>query len=114
MPAPVELRVGGQTYRVVASAEEQELLRLAQIVDAKLRDLTPPGRAISSQAMLLAALSLAHELEEERARRRDVERRSKEMLKHVLTRIDEALGDPELAPLERSDDQTDDAHPPEL
>src|SRR5687768_5480560 len=35
--APVELRVGGQTYRVVASAEEAELRRLADMVDARLR-----------------------------------------------------------------------------
>lgn len=89
--APVELRVGGQTYRVVASAAEDELRRLADVVDARLRELTQPGRQVSPQALLLAAISLAHDLEEERARRRRVEVRSREMLQTVLERIDAAL-----------------------
>src|SRR5688572_31182514 len=89
--APVELRVGGQTYRVVASAEESEVRRLAEIVDARLRDLSGVGRAIAPQALLLAAISLAHDLETERARRRSVEARSRDMLRTVLDRIDAAI-----------------------
>jgi hypothetical protein len=53
--SPVELKVGGQTYRVVASAEETELKRLADLVDARLRSMSAPGRPISPQALLLAA-----------------------------------------------------------
>jgi cell division protein ZapA len=75
----------------VASAEEAEVRRLAEIVDARLRDLSGAGRAIAPQAMLLAAISLAHDLEEERTRRRAVEQRSREMLTTVLARIDAAL-----------------------
>src|SRR6267154_921484 len=56
----VELRVGGQTYRVVATAEEADLHRLADVVDDRLRKLTAPGRALSPQSLLLAALALAH------------------------------------------------------
>lgn len=89
--APVELRVGGQTYRVVASAGEDQLKRLAGLVDERLRELAGPGRAISPQSLLLAAISLAHDLEEERARREAIEVRSKEMLRSVLQRIDAAL-----------------------
>ena len=89
--APVELRVGGQTYRVVASAPEDELMRLAAIVDGRLRDITGPGRAVAPQTLLLAAIALAHELEEERSRRVGLEQRSREMLRSVLERIDAAL-----------------------
>ncbi|MBK7578743.1 MAG: cell division protein ZapA [Myxococcales bacterium] len=89
--SPVELRVGGQTYRVVASAAEDELKRLADLVDGRLRELAGPGRSVSPQTLLLAAISLAHDLEEERARRESVEQRSREMLRSVLTRIDAAL-----------------------
>lgn len=89
--SPVELKVGGQTYRVVASAEEAELKRLADVVDARLRAVTAPGRPLSPQALLLAAISLAHDLEQERAKRAQVEARSKEMLRGVLSRIDAAL-----------------------
>jgi cell division protein ZapA len=89
--APVELRVGGQTYKVVATAAEDELRRLADVVDARLRELTGPGRQVAPQTLLLAALSLAHDLELERAKRRDVEARSREMLHTLLERIDAAL-----------------------
>ncbi len=89
--SPVELKVGGQTYRVVASAEETELRRLADLVDARLRSMSAPGRPISAQALLLAAISLAHDLEEEKSKRQQLETRSKEMLKSVLARIDAAI-----------------------
>lgn len=89
--APVELKVGGQTYRVVASAAEDELRRLANVVDERLRELTGPGRQVSPQAMLLAAIALAHDLEQERSRRRELEQRSREMLRTLLARIDAAL-----------------------
>jgi cell division protein ZapA len=91
MPQPVELHVGGQTYRVVASAAEDELHHLARVVDARLRELTSGGRQISPQTLLLVALAFAHDLEQERARRHEVEQRSREMLQTVLARIDAAL-----------------------
>lgn len=89
---PVELRVGGQVYRVVASAGEEELRRLAAVVDARLRQVTPAGRQISPHSLLLAALSLAHDLEEERSRTAKLAARSREMLGSILTRIDAAIG----------------------
>ena len=89
--SPVELRVGGQTYRVVATAEEADLHRLADVVDGRLRQLTAPGRTVSPQSLLLAALSLAHDLEEEQKRRLHSEQRAREMLSSLLQRIDSAL-----------------------
>ena len=88
---PVELRVGGQTYRVVATAEEADLHRLADVVDERLRKLTAPGRSVSPQSLLLAALSLAHDLEDERSRRVRSEQRAREMLSSLVSRIDAAL-----------------------
>jgi cell division protein ZapA (FtsZ GTPase activity inhibitor) len=87
----VELEVGGHTYRVVSPVAEDRLHELAEVVDTKLRSLVQPGRPIPTQALLFAALALADEAEQERKRRLDVERRSKEMLERVLTRIDETL-----------------------
>src|SRR6516165_8720926 len=95
---PVELRVGGQTYRVVASASDDELRRLAAIVDARLRAITPPGRPVAPQALLLAALALAHDLEEEKARNQTLATRSREMLGSILTRLDAAIGSASEAP----------------
>jgi len=88
---PVELRVGGQTYRVVATADEADLHRLADVVDARLRQLTAPGRQVTPQSLLLAALSLAHDLEDERNRRLRSEQRAREMLSSLVSRIDAAL-----------------------
>ena len=90
--APVELRVGGHTYRVVASASAEELERLARIVDVKLREVSSSA-AFHPQSMLLVAMTLAHELEQERSRRREVEGRSREMLRTLLDRVDAALED---------------------
>lgn len=87
---PVSLLIAGQPYKVVSSASEAELQRLADTVTAKVHELSP-GRAPAPQAVILAAMALAHELEQERARRLHVERRAKDMLRRVLGRIDDAL-----------------------
>ena len=88
---PVSLRIAGQSYKVVSSASEEELQRLADTVTAKVEAITPHGKAVAPQAVILAAMALAHELEEERARRLMVEQRAKEMLRRLLGRIDDAL-----------------------
>jgi cell division protein ZapA len=87
----VQLQVAGQSYRVVSTAPESELQRLAAAVDAKVAEVVPRGRPVSPQAMLLAAIALAHEVEGERARREAVERRTRDVLRRVLVRIDDAL-----------------------
>jgi cell division protein ZapA len=110
--SPVELKVGGQTYRVVASAEETELKRLADLVDARLRSMSTPGRPISPQALLLAAISLAHDLEEEKLKRVQLEARSKEMLKSVLARIDAAIEASDEKPDSDSDAEPSEPPPP--
>jgi cell division protein ZapA len=87
----VELRIAGQSYKVVSTASEQDLHRLAETVSAKVTEMTPRGRATSPQSMLLAAIALAHELEAERDRRESLERRTRDLLRRVLVRIDDAL-----------------------
>ena len=88
---PISLRIAGQSYKVVSSSSEEELQRLAGTVNAKVEEIAPPGKAANGQAVLLAAIALAHELEQERARRVNVERRAKDMLKRVLGQLDDAL-----------------------
>jgi cell division protein ZapA len=88
---PVQLRIAGQSYRVVSSANEEDLQRLAETVSAKMAELDPRGKAATPQAVLLAAIALAHELEQERAKRAAVERRTRDMLRRLLVRIDDAL-----------------------
>jgi cell division protein ZapA len=87
----VEVRIAGQNYRVVSSARQDDLNRLAEMVSAKLAEVTPRGRPAPPQAMLLAAMALAHEVEEERLQRHSVERKTRDVLRRVLMRIDNAL-----------------------
>ncbi len=91
MDSPVEVKIGGNSYRVTGSASEVELQRLASLVDQRLRALSGSSRNPSPQAMVLVAMTLAHELEEERSARRRLEQRSKEMLSSLLERVDAAL-----------------------
>jgi cell division protein ZapA len=102
----VQLRVGGQTYRVVTSASDDELSRLAAMVDQKLATVVPAGRMVTPQSMLLAAMALAHDLEEERARgegalgdleaerarNRVLAERARGAFGRILERVDAALG----------------------
>jgi cell division protein ZapA len=87
----VQLRVAGQSYKVVSSANEEDLQRLADAVSEKVAEVGARGRTPAPQALLLAAIALAHELEEERARRASVERKTRDMLRRVLVRLDDAL-----------------------
>jgi cell division protein ZapA len=88
----VQLRIGGQTYRVVTSASDDELQRLTAMVEEKLALVSPPGRPINPHAMLLAALALAHELHEERNRNTERVARTKSAFTRMLQRVDAALG----------------------
>lgn len=97
---PVSLNVGGQQYRIVASVPEETLRRLAGVVDERIRGIVPRGKPVSPNAILLAAIALANELEEERSKREGLESKSRDLLRRLLTRIDEAL--------ESSDDEPDD------
>jgi len=90
-PATVALTVGGQVYRVRSGASEQELRRLAAHVDERLRSLVGTSTTVAPQALLLVAISLAHDLELERARHKQLERAAHDSLQLLLDRIDGAI-----------------------
>lgn len=88
----IELRVGGQSYRVVTTASPDDLERFAAMVDEKLAPHLAPGRPPHPNAMLLAAISLAHELEHERAQGAKIRSRARVIVESVMNRIDSTLG----------------------
>lgn len=88
----VSVRVGGQTYRISASVDEDELQRLAAVVDDKIMALTPTGRPVAPQAILLAAIALAHEAEEQRGRADALAERTRDLCDRILSRVDDLLG----------------------
>jgi cell division protein ZapA len=87
----VEVNVGGQLYRLVASTGEQSVQRYAGMVNERLRALTGTERPAHPQAMLLVAMALAHDLEEERARHVQAREQAEAMLRTLLTRVNAAL-----------------------
>lgn len=89
---PVALNVGGQTYRVRAAVSESELKRLAATVDARLRQLVGSPRNPPPQALLLVAIALAHDLQQERESRKQLQREAHHTLQLLLERIDTAIG----------------------
>jgi cell division protein ZapA len=86
---------------VVTTASDDELQRLAAVVDQKLAAVVPPGRPVSPQAMLLAAMALAHDLEEERTRSAAATARTRSAFGRMLERVDAALG-PDAQDLQRT------------
>ncbi len=91
--AAVQLKLAGQTYQVVTSADEGQLRHLAKVVEDALYEVTPEGRQPSPQALVLAAITLAHELEEERKKRAALEEKYRSTLTTLLERVDQVLAD---------------------
>jgi cell division protein ZapA len=89
----VQLRVAGQTYRVVTTATDAELKRMVGVIDEKLAEVTPRGKAPAPNALLLVALALVHEADEAKERATRVEARARQALSGLLERIDAALGE---------------------
>jgi cell division protein ZapA len=86
----VELKVGGQSYRVVSSAPEEDVRRAAALVGAKVEEV-----GASRNAMFLVAMALANDAVVERERRLNVERRARDVLRRLLARLDHVLETPE-------------------
>ena len=111
-PSPQSIEIGGTKYKVHASAPQEELDRLALVVDRKLREIDPRGRGVTSpQTFLLVALALAHDAEAEREKRLAVEAEARDLLRRVLTRIDHALEDDGDADEDAPADVDADEHP---
>jgi cell division protein ZapA len=87
----VEITVAGQRCRVVSSADERELGELARLVEDRVAKVVAPGRTLTTQAMLLVAIALAHELREAEGRADVIARRARASLEGMLARVDGAL-----------------------
>jgi cell division protein ZapA len=87
----VEVNVGGQLYRLVASSGEQSIRRYADVVNERLLELTGSERPSHPQAILLVAMALAHDLEQERVRNAELRDQAQAMLRSLLDRVNAAL-----------------------
>ena len=82
--------VAGRSYRVVTSASDQEIQRLAAVVDERIRTIAG-GRSPSMEAVVLAAVSLAHDAEAHKARAEEIALGARKVMGKMLQRIDTAL-----------------------
>ena len=92
---PVALTVGGQSYKIVSNVAEDTLRQYAAVVDERIHELVPPGKPVPPTAILLAAIALAHDLDEERVQHAALQVRSRDVLRRLLARIDDALETPD-------------------
>jgi cell division protein ZapA (FtsZ GTPase activity inhibitor) len=84
--------IRGSSIQLRTDMNESTVARIAQYVDRKMRELDPKGMLPQGKISLLASLTIAGELMDERDRaeksRRDIARR----LEHLHEMLDEALG----------------------
>ncbi len=111
-PQTTSVTVGGHTYRVNSSANTDELARLAALVDERLAAL-PIGQRGDPKSLVLVALGLAHDLEQERRERSADRQDASARIRSIVARIGDALGnvDQEGNPLDAPATLNAPAHP---
>ena len=91
---PVGVRVLDREYTVGVSAEERDgLLAAARLLDARMRELRGNNRMVALDRMaVLAALNLAHEVQQLRQERESQQRELAGTLEALNRRLDGLLG----------------------
>lgn len=84
------LQVAGRSYRVTTTASEADVRRLAAVVDSKTQALFQ-GRPVSGDALVLTAISLAHDAEQEREQAAGMRDALRGQMTSLLEEIDAAL-----------------------
>jgi cell division protein ZapA len=85
----VAVTIAGQRYTIKSDAEESYVQSLANIVDARVREVQRGAKAASVHAVaVLAAMQLADELERERERRARLRHQVRQTSRHIRALID--------------------------
>lgn len=100
----VKISLAGREYRVVTTATDGELRRLVARVEQKLA-LVAGKRGATPEAILLTAIALAHDVEEQEQRADRVAARARSFGSELLRRVDAALADAGEEPGAPSDGQ---------
>ena len=91
---PVGVRVLDREYTVGVSADERDgLLAAARLLDARMRELRGNNRMVAlDRIQVLAALNLAHEVQQLRKERESQQRELAGTLEALNRRLDGLLG----------------------
>jgi cell division protein ZapA (FtsZ GTPase activity inhibitor) len=86
--------LGGQRYRVVTSAGDEELAHLVGLVERKAKEVGR-GRGMTPDCILLTAIAFAHESEAQRARADRILEKAAGFAGGLLGDVEDALGEDE-------------------
>ncbi|MFO0665663.1 MAG: cell division protein ZapA [Polyangiaceae bacterium] len=89
--APVEIKLGGQVLRVVVGDDRHKIDTLVAGVEARLAKHRRGAAPIPQNAMALVALELENEVVELREKYEALERKTRDLLRRSMSRIDAAL-----------------------
>ncbi|GIW40497.1 MAG: hypothetical protein KatS3mg076_1074 [Candidatus Binatia bacterium] len=89
MKRSVDVKILGQTFTVATDEEEEHIRKVAQLVDARLREASSGGAVSTFRAAILAALNIASDYEKLRLRHAELER----ALEAIAARLERSLGD---------------------
>jgi cell division protein ZapA (FtsZ GTPase activity inhibitor) len=86
------LTIHGSTIQLRTDMSNEDLSRLAVYVDKKIREIDPKGKLPQNKVAILASISIAGELLEERHKSRRSREDLARRLEHLHEMLDEALG----------------------
>ncbi len=87
----IQLRVAGQTYKVLSTSDEDELRHLAALVDNRVGALVPKGKRCPGTRSCSLPSPWRTISRRKRSVRQSLERKMRDVLRRVLMRIDHAL-----------------------
>jgi cell division protein ZapA (FtsZ GTPase activity inhibitor) len=88
----ITVRVGGAYYQLRTDMSPDEVNRIVEYVDKKLREVDPKGLLPPAKASVLASLAIAGELLQERSGNADGARDVLRRLRTLHDTLDGALG----------------------
>jgi cell division protein ZapA len=86
----VGLLIAGRQFHVTTSASDEQIARLASVVDRRTREILGK-RAVDPETFVLTALALAHDLETERDRLRALRGTAKGSVGTLREQVDAAF-----------------------
>ena len=94
---PVRVRIGGHEYLLQSDGNEEDILRLADFVNTKLKDAEDPEKGLSEKkTAILAALSIAGDyfqvLRERDELRAKVRSETEALIQHIDAAMDNSHG----------------------
>ncbi|MEW6668247.1 MAG: cell division protein ZapA [Thermodesulfobacteriota bacterium] len=89
---PLRVRIGDQEYLLQSDGNEEEILRLAGYVNAKLREAEDPKKGLSEKKRaILAALSIAGDYFQVLRERDELRARLRSETEALIRQIDAAM-----------------------